>query len=298
MRRRRGAREAATRLLAAAAVVALVGPAAGAAERADVAWHPAKPRVGDVAWLHVKNVAEDATVEGSLSGRPLAFFPYAGGQAALVGLDLETRPGAQPWRVGVVEPGRAPRTARGTVQVLRRSFPVERLQLQRAMVDLDPETERRAVAEGKRLQTLYRTLTPERLWRGRFTRPVAGTEPGTGFGARRVINGQPRAPHGGADFSAPKGTPIVAVNSGRVALVAEFFFPGRFVVLDHGLGLYTLYFHLDEVAVVEGQRLERGQTLGTVGATGRATGPHLHFGAQLGAARVDPAAVLGLDVLD
>ena len=166
------------------------------------------------------------------------------------------------------------------------------------MVDLDAETERRALAEGTRLTTLYRTITPERFWRGRFTRPVAGTEPGTGFGARRIINGQSRSPHGGIDYSAPTGTPIVAANSGRVALVADFFFPGRLVVLDHGLGLYTLYFHLDSVAASEGQRIERGQPLGAVGASGRATGPHLHFGAQLGAARVDPAALLGLAVLD
>jgi murein DD-endopeptidase MepM/ murein hydrolase activator NlpD len=121
---------------------------------------------------------------------------------------------------------------------------------------------------------------------------------GTGFGARRIINGQARSPHGGIDYSAPRGTPVVAANAGRVALVAEFFFPGRLVVLDHGLGLYTLYFHLDTASVTEGERLERGQTLGSVGATGRATGPHLHFGAQVGAARVDPATLLGLSLLD
>jgi murein DD-endopeptidase MepM/ murein hydrolase activator NlpD len=278
-------------------VASLLGHAA-AAERADVAWHPARPRVGDVAWLHVKSVPEGATVEGSLDGRPLTFFAYAGGHAALVGLDLELKPGAHTWRVAVLEREREPRTARGQVQIRRRDFPVQRLQLPPAMVEPDPETERRAVMEGQHLQTLYRTITPERLWRGRFTRPVAGTEPATGFGARRIINGLARMPHGGSDFSAPKGTPVVAVNGGRVALVAEFFFPGRLVVLDHGLGLYTLYFHLDSVAVAEGQRLERGQTLGTVGATGRATGPHLHFGALVGAARVDPAALLNLSVLD
>jgi murein DD-endopeptidase MepM/ murein hydrolase activator NlpD len=166
------------------------------------------------------------------------------------------------------------------------------------MVDLDRETERRALAEGERLRTLYRTLTPERLWRGRFTRPVAGEGPGTGFGSRRIINGQPRAPHGGLDYAAARGTPVVASNSGRVALVADYFFPGRLVVVDHGLGLYTLYFHLDSISVTDGERVERGQPIGALGATGRATGPHLHFGVQVGAARVDPAALLRLSVLD
>ena len=271
---------------------------APAAEKAAVTWHPAKPRVGDVAWVLVKDVLDTATVEGSVDGKPLTFFPYAGGQAALFGIDLETKPGPHTWRVGVVEPGREPRSAQGSVRIVRRDFHVERLTLPNTMVDLDPETERRAVAEGKQLAALYRTITPERFWRGKFTTPVGAAGAGTGFGARRVINGQPRSPHSGSDFSAPKGTPVVAVNAGKVALVAEFFFPGRLVILDHGLGLYTAYFHLDTIAVAEGERVERGQTLGTVGATGRATGPHLHFGAQVAGARVDPTTLLGLSLID
>ncbi|MBM3217562.1 MAG: M23 family metallopeptidase [Candidatus Rokubacteria bacterium] len=162
------------------------------------------------------------------------------------------------------------------------------------MVELDPATERRAVAEGERMRQIYRTISGERLWRGRWLRPVGGDEPGTGFGARRVINGQPRAPHSGIDFAAPVGAPVLAANRGRVAIVAEFFFPGRLVILDHGLGLHTAYFHLDTIAVSEGQLVERGDTLGTVGMTGRITGPHLHFGAQVGPARIDPAVLLGL----
>jgi murein DD-endopeptidase MepM/ murein hydrolase activator NlpD len=273
-------------------------PVLEAADRPTVAWHPAKPRPGDVAWVLVQGVADGATIEGALGGRSLLFFPYAGGQAAVAGIDLETKPGAHAWQLAILEPGREPRRLSGTLALGARDFVVQRLTLPNNMVDLDPETERRAVSEGEQLRTLYRTVTPERLWRGRWTRPVAGQEPGTGFGSRRIINGQPRAPHTGIDFSAPRGTPVVAANSGRVALLGDFFFPGRLVILDHGLGLYTLYFHLDTVAVADGERVERGQTIGTVGSTGRSTGPHLHFGAQAGAARVDPAALLGLDVND
>ncbi|MGH7305093.1 MAG: M23 family metallopeptidase [Candidatus Rokuibacteriota bacterium] len=272
--------------------------APAAAEKAAVTWHPPKPRVGDVAWILVKDVADTATVEGSVDGKPLTFFPYAGGQAALFGVDLDTKPGTHGWRVGVVEAGREPRSAQGSVKIVRRDFHVERLTVPNTMVDLDPETERRAVAEGKQMAALYRTITPERIWRGKFTLPVGTTGTGTGFGARRIINGQPRSPHSGSDYSAPKGTPVVAVNAGKVALVAEFFFPGRLVILDHGLGLYTAYFHLDTIAVADGERVERGQTLGTVGATGRATGPHLHFGAQVAGARVDPTTLLGLPLSD
>jgi murein DD-endopeptidase MepM/ murein hydrolase activator NlpD len=282
-------------LVSAALVFAL--PAL-AAERPAVLWHPAKPRLGEVAWVHVQGAGDATGIEGSLGSRSLAFFPYAGGQAAVVGIDLESKPGPERWRLAVLEPGREPRTLTGKITIHPRAFSVQRLTLPTGMVDLDPETERRAVSEGERLRTLYRTITPERLWRGRFVRPVAGPEPPSGFGARRIINGKPRAPHSGADYAAERGTSVVAANSGRIALVADYFFPGRLVVVDHGLGLYTLYFHLDSVAVTDGETVDRGQRLGTVGATGRATGPHLHFGAQVGGARIDPAALLSLDVLD
>lgn len=271
---------------------------AGAGDRLAVSWHPARPRVGDVAWLHVRGASDGAVVEGSVADRPLTFFPYAGGHAALVGLDIDTKPGVHPWRLAVLEPGLDPRPLSGKVTVMARAFSVQRLTVPPGMADLDPETERRALAEGQTLQALYRTISPERLWRGPWVPPVGGSAPPSGFGARRIINGKPRAPHAGADYAVPQGTPVVAANSGRVALVADYFFPGRLVALDHGLGLYTLYFHLDTVAVAEGERVDRGQTLGTVGATGRATGPHLHFGAQLGGARIDPAALLTLRLAD
>jgi Peptidase family M23 len=269
-----------------------------AGDRVSVRWLPGKPRVGDAAFVQLRGTPEGATVEGSVDGRPLVFFPYAGGHGALVGFDLEVTPGAKPWHLAVVHPQHDPVTLKGKVDLRRRDFPVQRLTLPPGMVDLDPETERRAVSEGERLQTLYRTITPERLWHGAFTRPVGGIEPGTGFGARRIINGQPRMPHGGIDYAAPTGTPVVAVNAGRVALVGDFFFPGRLVAIDHGVGLYTLYFHLDSTAVTEGDLVERGQTVGTVGATGRATGPHLHFGAHVAGARIDPATLLTLGVRD
>ncbi len=207
-------------------------------------------------------------------------------------------PGPQAWRLAILAPAGTPQTVTGRLPLQRRDFNVQRLTLPAGLVDLDSETEQRAVSEAERLRTLYTTVTPERLWRGRFVPPVWSGKPGSGFGARRIINGRPRAPHTGADYAAPLGTPVVAVNDGRVALVADYFFPGRLVVLDHGLGLYTLYFHLDESTVLEGERVDRGQSIGTVGATGRATGPHLHFGVQVGGARVDPATLLELTVRD
>lgn len=259
---------------------------------------PGQPRQGDVAVVFVSGVHGAREVEGSVGGRPLAFFPYGEEYAALAGIDLETKPGKTAWKVGVVDAAGSPRKASGTITVRSRKFAVQRLTLPAHMVDLDPQSERRAVAEAGRLRTLYETLSPERLWRGRFTRPVGGPGLGVGYGSRRIINNQPRAPHAGIDFSAEPGTPVVAANRGRVALIADFFFAGRLIILDHGLGLYTLYFHLDGVEAAEGSMVERGQTIGTVGATGRSTGPHLHFGAQLRRARVDPADLFTLPIKD
>jgi murein DD-endopeptidase MepM/ murein hydrolase activator NlpD len=237
-------------------------------------------------------------VEGTVGDRPLLFFPYGEAHVALAGIDLESAPGKTVWRVSAIDGAGVRRDRSGSVVVRAGRFPVERLSLPKGMVDLDPATERRAEAEAARLRALYATWTPERLWQGRFAPPVAGDGKWTGFGARRIINGQPRMPHSGADYAAGLGTAVVASNSGRVAMVGDFFFAGRLIVLDHGLGLYTLYFHLDRIDVAEGAVVERGQPIGTVGATGRVTGPHLHWGAVLRQARVDPSGLLSLGAGD
>ena len=280
------------------AVAAPATSAAPAAPSIRVRLVPPTARQGDTVLVFVAGTRGARDVEGSLGGHHLAFFPYGEEYAALAGVDLETKPGKLPWRIGLVDGAGTPRKAVGVLTVKAAGFPVQRLTLPSGMVNLDPENERRAANEAVRMRTLYDTVTPERLWHGSFTRPVAGRKPGDGFGSRRIINGQPRMPHTGIDYSVDRGTPVVASNRGRVALLGEFFFAGRFVALDHGLGLYTLYFHLDTVAVAESERVERGQALGTVGLTGRTTGPHLHFGAQLGAARIDPATLLNLRLAD
>jgi murein DD-endopeptidase MepM/ murein hydrolase activator NlpD len=284
-----------TRVAAACSVLlALASPAAAF----KVTVTPSAVRQGDVAMIVVTGAASAPAMDGSIEGRPLFVVPYADGYAALIGIDLETKPGRLPWRVGFVDGGGAPHQASGRLTVKSRSFPVQRLTLPTGMVDLSPDNERRAEAEAARLRALYDTITSVRLWRGHFTRPIASDVKPEGFGFRRVINGKPRAPHSGVDFGAPAGTPVVASNGGRVALVAEHFFGGRLVALDHGEGLYTLYMHLERIDVTEGILVERGAIIGAVGSTGRATGPHLHWSAQLRRARVDPDALLKLSAVD
>ena len=276
------------------ALLGLATPAAAVTEgpvRVTVA--PPSPQPGDVVLLQISGGPPD--VRADWDGRPLALFPTAHGVAALIGIDLDVRPGPIGWRVtrpSVAKNGGA--LATGAVTVRARTFPTQPLTLPKGMVDLDAPTLARVETEREELKAALAAGAAERLWRGPFRIPVDGGQPTGGFGLRRLLNGQPRSPHTGYDWAAPAGTPVLAANAGRAALVAEHFFAGRNVVLDHGLGLFTLYFHLTEARVAPGESVSAGQVIGTVGATGRVTGPHLHFAVLLNGARVDPEALLRL----
>ena len=276
------------------ALLGLATPVPAVAEgpvRVTVA--PPSPQPGDVVLLQISGGPPD--VRADWDGRPLALFPTAHGVAALIGIDLDVRPGHIGWRVtrpSVAKNGGA--LATGAVTVRARTFPTQPLTLPKGMVDLDAPTLARVETEREELKAALAAGAGERLWRGPFRIPVDGGQPTGGFGLRRVLNGQPRSPHTGYDWAAPAGTPVLAANTGRAALVAEYFFAGRNVVLDHGLGLFTLYFHLTEARVAPGESVSAGQVIGTVGATGRVTGPHLHFAVLLNGARVDPEALLRL----
>jgi murein DD-endopeptidase MepM/ murein hydrolase activator NlpD len=194
---------------------------------------------------------------------------------------------------GTLSTGR-PVRAHAALVVLDAGYPVQRLSVPRAFTELDAPTLERVAREKTVLDRLWETATPVRLWHSPFRAPLEAPARGTGFGLKRIINGDPRAPHTGVDFSVPAGTPVLASNAGLVALAEEHFFGGRSLVLDHGEGLYTMYFHLEESLVRTGQRVARGEPIGRVGSTGRATGPHLHWGVRLYGARINPDDLLRL----
>ncbi len=217
-----------------------------------------------------------------------------GPRVVRIGVDLEQPPGPLELVLeGVTSAGR-PASARARLLVLDAGYPVQRLSVPRSFTELDTATLERVAREKTTLDRLWETTTAAALWQTPFRTPLENSARGTGFGLRRIINGEPRAPHTGVDFSAAAGTPVLAANAGVVALAEEHFFAGKSLVLDHGEGLYTMYFHLEDSLVRVGQRVAQGEPIGRVGSTGRATGPHLHWGARLYGARIDPEELLRL----
>jgi len=205
---------------------------------------------------------------------------------ALVGVDLETKPGHYSASIHA-----GPETTDYPLDVQRRVFPVRRLTVNPDLVNPPPEAMPRIEAEARHLHELWAGTAPQRLWTKPFVRPVPD-QANSAFGTRSVYNGEARPPHTGADFLSPAGRPIKAPNAGRVVLAAPQYFSGNTVIVDHGLGLFSMFAHLSEIDVKLGDSVEAGQVVGKVGATGRVTGPHLHWTVRLNDARVDPLSLL------
>jgi murein DD-endopeptidase MepM/ murein hydrolase activator NlpD len=236
-------------------------------------------------------------VEGTFLGRRIPFFPEPRtgeppGYVGLLGIDMQDEPGTHELAVEV-RSGEQGRRLSYNVLVIKENFSVEYLTLPKDKVDLDEKALARWKAEQAQIRTALAEDSRLRLWRTSFIEPVRGAKTGV-FGSVRVLNGQPRSPHSGEDIGAPLGTEVVASNDGVVRLTVDHFFSGKGIFLDHGLGLYSMYFHLSEVLVRDGDLVKAGQVIGKVGATGRATGPHLHWGVKLNGARVNPYALLDL----
>lgn len=210
---------------------------------------------------------------------------------ALIGIDLDVAPGDYPVTVGVAH---ADGTRTDHVQSLAvepKDFPTRQLRVAPRFVNPPPSMQHRIDRERRQLGTLFRAVGPEPRWTGSFLRPIEVSVV-SGFGVRSVYNGEPRAPHSGADFASPAGTPVLAPGGGRAVLAEPLYFTGRTVVIDHGLGLISLLAHLSRIDVRVGEDVVAGARVGLVGATGRATGPHLHWTVRLQGARVDPLSVI------
>lgn len=182
---------------------------------------------------------------------------------------------------------------RHALDIARGNFLVQRIDgLPPQTVTPDPETLKRIIAEAERMKAARRAQSRLADVFASFVWPVTGPFSGS-WGSQRILNGEPRSPHLGVDVAAPAGTPVQAPAGGIVRLAASgFVLTGGTIILDHGYGLTTLYAHLSAVEVTEGERVRQGQEIGKVGATGRVTGPHLHWGAAVGEVQVDPSTLV------
>jgi len=249
---------------------------------------------GEIVVLTVTAAVDLDRVRVRAFGQDVAVFPASSpGRStweALVGIDLDVKPGTHPVSIDA-DAGKL-RTTYNLIVAPKR-FPTRRLTVDESFVNPPPSEQARIEREAKLLSDVYHAPAAERVWTGPFVRPVA--EPANSrFGTRSIFNGVPRNPHGGADFLSPGGTPIHAPNAGRIVVARSLYFSGNTVIIDHGLGVFSLLAHMSAMEVHEGDRVAAGQVVGRVGATGRVTGPHLHWAVRANSARVDPIALLAM----
>lgn len=251
---------------------------------------PSKALVpGDLLQVRLHAQSPISRIECSFIEQQVMFYPLGDGRRweALAGVDLEVKPGLHSLSGTVWTSDGRSKPIRKSLRVLPKKFPTQRIRVRQKYVTLNPKDSERAAREHRQLTEIWKSATARRMWTEPFIRPVA-SKLTSGFGRRRIVNGEPRSPHSGVDLKATTGTPIRATNAGRVVMAKDLFFAGKTIILDHGLGLYTVYAHCSRMRTKTGDQVANGQIIGEVGATGRVTGPHLHWGCRINGARVNP----------
>jgi len=247
---------------------------------------------GSLILLTVRSPTPLTSLTGHAFGRPVRFWETAPLEwCGFVAAGLEAKPGTYDVDVtGADSAGAA--GGKTTLTIVRKQFETRRLRVSGEFVNPPAGEAERIASEAKRLAAIFTQATP-RAWRGTFQLPVPGTATSS-FGRLTVLNGEPRGRHQGADFRAAAGTPVAAPNAGRVVLAEDLYFSGNTVVIDHGLGMFSLLAHLSRIDVAAGSNVARGEMLGVSGATGRVTGPHLHWALRLSEFSVDPLALVAV----
>jgi murein DD-endopeptidase MepM/ murein hydrolase activator NlpD len=277
----------------------LAAPVAASAQPAalKLTVEPAEPVNGSPCVFRVRPPVPLKGLAGSFMGKKVYFDfdPAAGEWVALAGVDYDAKPGRHPLALeGVTRDGER-RAFSESVTVAKGYYRTTALTVPRQYVEPDAETLKRIQQEREVKAAAFRTSDPARLWSGAFAAPVRSVTTAE-YGSARTYNGVRQSVHQGLDYRAATGTPVAAVNGGRVALARDLFFEGGCIVIDHGQGLMTIYMHLSEFKVQEGDRVERGQVIALSGGTGRATGPHLHLAVRWQGLYLDPATLLRLQL--
>ena len=282
-------------LLAGLLVVAYAASNARA-QNSAVTLTPALVEAGSPVLIHVEAPAT-ATLDGDWLGRKLEFFPARDGRGwfALAGVDVEGAVGPSALRITVTPKSGTALDLSRNVEIHAAHYRTGVLTVAPQFVSPGPEELKAIEADVELKKKVFAASAPQPLWTGDFRAPVAAA-PTDSFGTRRTFNGQLASVHKGMDFRAAMGTPVHAGNSGVVVLARKLYYEGNCVIIDHGLGLYTISMHFSRIDVHEGQRVRQGELLGLSGATGRVTGPHLHWAVQWQGAYLDPAKLLRLDL--
>jgi hypothetical protein len=242
------------------------------------------------------NAPGASLVTGEWLGHKIQFFQtkHSNSWFALAGVDVEAPIGPSKLRItAVMLPDEA--TFERDINIHPAHYRTGRLTVAPKFVEPGPEEQKEIAADSEIKAKLFSATAPEPLWQGSFRAPVK-FPPTDSFGTRRMFNGKLASIHKGMDFRAPAGTVVRASNSGIVVLARHLYFEGNCVIIDHGLGLYTLSMHFSRIDVHEGQHVSAGDKLGLSGATGRVTGPHLHWAVRWQNAYLDPAKLLHLNL--
>jgi murein DD-endopeptidase MepM/ murein hydrolase activator NlpD len=245
---------------------------------------------GEVVVLSITTPTPASPIRVRAFDRDVPAYPNNGAWQAIVGIDLDVKPGS--YAVNV-ESGAGAAVARATydLKIAPRVFRTRRLSVNEAFVTPPKSEQPRIEKEAALLAATWSASASTRLWSAPFIRPVS-EEANSAFGTRSIFNGKPRNAHGGADFLSPAGTPIRSPNAGRIVVARNLYYSGNTVIIDHGLGLFSTLAHLSRIDVKEADVVRPDQVIGLVGATGRVTGPHLHWAVRAGDARVDPLSLL------
>jgi len=213
----------------------------------------------------------------------------------LAGIPLETSPGTYELKVTAVLGNGESREVIERLRIGRAVFPKITVKVAQQYTQPSAEQVRQINADKEVKQQIFAKETPERQWNGRFMAPVSAAISDV-FGTERVFNSEVQSRHLGLDYAVPAGTPVRAINRGQVILARPLYFEGNCIVLDHGQGLLSLYLHLSEFKVREGDEVETGQLMGLSGGTGRATGPHLHLAIRWKGTYLNPQSLLRLKI--
>jgi murein DD-endopeptidase MepM/ murein hydrolase activator NlpD len=266
------------------------------AQTSEVIVTPSLVEAGAPVLVRVE-AAEDTALEGEWLGRKLEFFRGRSGHAwyALAGVDVEAPTGPSELRISIHDAKSAHGTLSCTVEIHPAHYRTGSLSVPPKFVEPDPEALKQIAAEIDLKAKVFAASASQPLWTGNFRAPVTAP-PTDSFGTRRIFNGKLASIHKGMDFRVATGTPVRAGNSGVVVLAQPLYYEGNCVVIDHGLGLFTLSMHLSRIDVHPGQHVAFGELLGLSGATGRVTGPHLHWAVRWQDAYLDPAKLLRLEL--